>query len=213
MTDFFMGDSHYGHANIIQYSKRPQYRESDYVIKDGRQVWIAPVVKRARRDEMDAFLIARHNSVVKPSDTVWHVGDFCFGSTADVIRYFRQLNGNFNILYGNHDESLRNFASIIHLYDDLKNRIKFLGDYAEINVQGQDIVLMHYAMRVWNGSHHGVWQLYGHSHGSLPDDPHALSFDVGLDCHNYYPVSFEQVKAIMATKTFKPIDHHKGSHA
>jgi calcineurin-like phosphoesterase family protein len=63
-------------------------------------------------------------------------------------------------------------------------------------------------MRVWNKSHHGAWHLYGHSHGTLPDDPNALSFDCGVDCHNYTPISFEQVEAIMAKKTFKPIDHH-----
>jgi len=63
-------------------------------------------------------------------------------------------------------------------------------------------------MRVWNKSHHGALNLYGHSHGSLPDDPHALAIDVGVDCHNFTPISFEQVKKIMSKKTFKPIDHH-----
>ena len=35
----------------------------------------------------------------------------------------------------------------------------------------QDIVLCHYAMRVWQKSHYGAWMLYGHSHGTLPDNP------------------------------------------
>ena len=43
----------------------------------------------------------------------------------------------------------------------------------------QGIVLCHYAMRVWNKSHHGNFMLYGHSHGSLADDPNSMSFDVG----------------------------------
>ncbi len=42
---------------------------------------------------------------------------------------------------------------------------------AEISVHGQPIVICHYAMRVWNRSHHGAWHLYGHSHGNLPDTP------------------------------------------
>ena len=43
---------------------------------------------------------------------------------------------------------------------------------------------------------------------SLPDDPNSLSMDVGVDCHNFFPVSFEEFDARMKKKTFKPIDHH-----
>jgi calcineurin-like phosphoesterase family protein len=43
--------------------------------------------------------------------------------------------------------------------------------------------------------HHGAWHLYGHSHGALP--PYGKSFDVGVDCWNYKPVSFEQVQEKM----------------
>lgn len=59
-------------------------------------------------------------------------------------------------------------------------------------------------MRTWNGSHRGIWQLYGHSHGNLSDDEAALSFDVGVDCHNFYPVSYEEVKGIMKNKKWTP---------
>ena len=55
-------------------------------------------------------------------------------------------------------------------------------------------------MRVWNKSGHGRWQLFGHSHGNLPDDPKSLSIDVGVDCHGYHPISFEKVRSLMAKK-------------
>ena len=69
-------------------------------------------------------------------------------------------------------------------------------------------MLSHYAHRVWEGSHKSTWMLYGHSHGSLPEIESSLSFDVGVDCWNYFPISFEQVLEKMATKNHKPIDHH-----
>ena len=88
------------------------------------------------------------------------------------------------------------------------------------------IVLMHYAMRVWNKSHWGMWHLYGHSHGSLPEDPKSMSFDVGVDAiakryavdgiinpDDYRPISYEEVKAIMEKKTFTSIDHHNERRA
>jgi len=77
-----------------------------------------------------------------------------------------------------------------------------------IDLAGQQIILCHYAMRVWDKSHWGIWHLYGHSHGSLPDDPRSLSYDVGVDKNNFTPLLFEEVKEIMSKKTFKPVDHH-----
>jgi len=59
-------------------------------------------------------------------------------------------------------------------------------------------------MRTWNASHHGVWHLYGHSHGTLSDDEKALSIDVGVDCHNFYPISYEEVKELMKAKKWTP---------
>jgi hypothetical protein len=29
-----------------------------------------------------------------------------------------------------------------------------------------------------------------------------------VDSHNYFPLSFEEVRVIMSKKTFVPIDHH-----
>jgi len=66
----------------------------------------------------------------------------------------------------------------------------------------QSIVLCHYAFRVWNKWRYGAWNLYGHSHGSLSPLPQSLSLDVGVDCHDFTPLSYTQVKAIMSTRGF-----------
>lgn len=148
-------------------------------------------------EEHDEALIANWNSKVTRRDIVYHCGDFAW---VNVAKYAARLNGQIHLVMGNHDrlksEDKKHFASI----SDLKT----------VKVQGQSIILCHYAMRVWNKSHYGAWHLYGHSHGSLPDDPNSLSFDVGMDCHGYYPIEFDEVKAIMSTKTYNPVDHHIG---
>jgi calcineurin-like phosphoesterase family protein len=41
--------------------------------------------------------------------------------------------------------------------------------------------------------------LYGHSHGELPEND-SLSFDVGVDCNNYAPVSLDEVNERMEKK-------------
>lgn len=158
---------------------------------------------------MDEILIANWNARVTDEDVVYHLGDFMFGRTDRLIQILRRLKFKIlKVIWGNHDSTMKEFKNLLRFYPDLNGRSEFLGDYAEVSVDYQDIVLSHYAFRVWNGSHHGAWHLYGHSHGSLKDDPHSLSFDVGVDCHNYAPLSFAEVEAIMTKKFWKPIDHH-----
>ena len=175
---WFTADTHFGHANIIKYANRPFKSEA----------------------EMNKALIENWNKVVQKDDIVFHLGDFCFGrNDYEFDAFFNQLNGNIVFVKGNHDKLA------------WRNKHKFYAahnSYYETEIDDIRITLCHYAMRVWNKSHFGAYHLYGHSHGSLPDDPHSLSFDVGVDCHNYTPISFERVKEIMSQKVFKPIDHH-----
>jgi hypothetical protein len=62
------------------------------------------------------------------------------------------------------------------------------------------ITLCHYAMRTWRNMGYSSWQLYGHSHSNLPEIPHYLSFDVGVDAWDFRPVSIEQVIQKMNAK-------------
>ena len=192
---YFTSDTHWGHANIIKYSKRP------FLFDPSRGF----VDRNLDVDRMDEALIKNWNSVVRPEDTVYHLGDFAFyKDQRKTINVLRRLNGNKILIRGNHDKYLEqdvlNMFGAVHSYYELK--------VPDRDVGKQMIILCHYAMRVWNKSHHGSWMLYGHSHGTLPDDPNSLSFDAGSDCHGYTPISYEQVKKIMSKKTFKPIDHH-----
>jgi calcineurin-like phosphoesterase family protein len=188
---YFYADPHYDHANIIKYCKRP----------------FAGIV------EMNETLIANHNNVVTNNDYVYCIGDFLFGHAFRAVDILKQLNfKEFNFIWGNHDKAMHDLAKRQDLLAQIGRKVNFLGHFKEIRVNKQEITLCHYGMRVWNKSHHGAWCLYGHSHGTLPDDPNALAIDVGVDCHNYTPLSFEQIKEIMAKKKFKPIDHHQGTN-
>ncbi|KKL16922.1 hypothetical protein LCGC14_2490690, partial [marine sediment metagenome] len=70
--------------------------------------------------------------------------------------------------------------------------------------KNQFIVVCHYAMRRWERSHYGSWQLYGHSHGRL--EPIGLQHDVGVDNNNFYPVSLIELVEIMKHRTQHTID-------
>ena len=134
-------------------------------------------------DEMNESLIANHNAIVGKNDITIHAGDFCFGTKywSDLI--IKRLNGNHIFLKGSHDRWLPNSAKTM-----------WRG-----HIEKQFIVVCHYAMRTWERSHYGSWQLYGHSHGTLP--PVGKQWDVGVDNNNFKPVSFEQLKEIMSKQT------------
>lgn len=181
---FFCSDTHFGHANIINYSNRPY---SDV-------------------EEMNEALIKNWNQVVGKNDTVYHLGDFAFMPYDKFKNLLWRLNGYIHFMRGNHDKMIDQ-----HKQDILRvGKIVSIQDYKEIKVAGKMIVLFHYGQRVWNKSHHGSIHLYGHSHGSLP--PFGRSVDVGVDCkeitHEYRPVSLDEVLDYMSKREFQKVDHH-----
>ena len=149
------------------------------------------------RNDMDLQLIANWNSVVAKDDTVYHLGDFCFCTEQEGQAILDSLKGKKHLISGNHDKVAKKLVG----WESIQPML-------EVSIDGKLIILCHYALRVWNKSHHGSWHLYGHSHGSLPDDPNSLSFDAGVDCHNYQMLNMDAVRRIMKTKTWKAVDHH-----
>lgn len=160
---------------------------------------IINLAKRPFKDvhEMDNVLIHNWNSVVQPGDTVYHLGDFNLGGR-DTEDFLKRLNGTIHLLVGNHEKR----ALMV------RDRFASVSEVIHATINCQKMTMCHYAWLTWPDSGRGSWMLHGHSHGGLPDDPTALRLDVGVDCWNYTPVSFHQLRARMATKTYKPIDHH-----
>ena len=181
MKIFFTSDTHFGHANIIKYCDRPF----------------------ADANDMNEQLIANWNNVVSPDDVVYHLGDFAFGDAFVVSRIMQRLNfAHMHFIKGNHDKPFLTWynAELSPQVEKIARKVTVYPHFLETKIQGNKFVLCHYAMRVWNESHRGALHLYGHSHGTLPDDPNSKSFDVGVDCHNYHPISLERVLKIMDKK-------------
>lgn len=142
-------------------------------------------------EEMNEEIISRWNSKVSPRDSVYVLGDFgFFRSRQEAEKMVSLLRGSIYLLKGNHDKKqilkARNLAAV--------------WETRSLQVGSGIIFLSHYAHRVWNKSHHGSWHLYGHSHGNLPEDPSSMSFDVGVDCCDFYPLSLEEIAEKMLEK-------------
>lgn len=167
---FFTADTHFFHKNILHLGKGRPFNTIE---------------------EMNEILIENWNKVVSKKDIIYHLGDFAFKSQIHEIEgILNRLNGNKILIKGNHDSRIIcNSKKWSEVYD-----------YKEIKIDKQKIVLFHYPLREWNGSWKGSFHLYGHCHNNLPDDPKLKSFDVGVDGHNFKPISFEEVKKIINMK-------------
>jgi len=151
-------------------------------------------------EEHDEALVVNWNKVVHPGHLVYHLGDVAWHrDEADIELLLGRLNGTKILIQGNHDKGkvlkAKGWAKVCY--------------YHEITVDGQFIVLFHYRMVVWNRSHYGSWALHGHSHGSLPMNIGAKTFDVGTMCWGYAPINYDQVSEEMAKHHWTQVDGHK----
>jgi len=85
---FVVSDTHFGHANIIDYSNRP-FRHRN----GARDV-----------ESMNRTLVNNWNHTVSPNDIVYFLGDVAFGRRSRTTSYWlRRLNGRKITIKGNHD--------------------------------------------------------------------------------------------------------------
>ena len=189
MTTFLTSDFHFHHKRICEYSNRP---------------W-------AQEDNTET-LINIWNRDVQPNDTVYHLGDFSFAGSskvAEVWSIIKRLNGKKKFIFGNHDNrSLWELVECKAWEENLQDKVEILGDYHEMKIDKQRIVLCHYPLRTWNRKHYGSYMLFGHCHGSLviPDE---RTMDVGIDAHPEWKLySWQEIRDKMSLIQKPIIDHH-----
>lgn len=133
--NLYISDLHLGHANVIRFDGRPYQTV----------------------EEMDADLIRRWNETVNPDDTVYILGDFCWGKEDDWIRHLQRMKGNKVLIRGNHD--IRNMSA------KLRNMFQDVKDYKEIKDGDRNVIICHYPMPFYKRSYfERQYMLYGHVH-------------------------------------------------
>lgn len=181
MTLFLTSDTHFGHKNILHLGKGRPFND----ILDHNET-----------------IIKNWNEVVKPTDMVYHLGDFAMGNNLKLLRdWLSRLNGQKHLILGNHDN--RKMHSIL-LQEGLWCSIR---DYHMIPITLENkteikLVLSHFPILEFNGAwHSNVVHCYGHIHDivSYDDVYKKLSFKaihIGVDTS----------ERIINTKSYTPIN-------
>lgn len=165
-STYFTADTHTGHGRIIDYCNRP-FKSVE---------------------EMDETIIQRFNELLRPGDTLYHLGDVCW-SKYNLDRFFGRLPGvQVHLIYGNHDKWLRKPKP-----QDIHRTICSAKDLDSYGTGQAHALLCHYPLRSWPGRGKGSYSLYGHCHGTLPGEGRQM--DVGVDTNKFYPYHWDEICA------------------
>jgi len=160
---WFTSDTHFGHKNILVYQKAD--RPFDSV------------------EEMNEALISNWNYCVAPKDTVYHLGDFCFGKKN--IDIAGRLNGNKRLIMGNHDcypvsEYLQYFKKIFGA------------------LYWKNCILTHIPVHPSNLGSRAFLNVHGHLHDMAVKDSHYEDMNylnVSVERNNLYPMNSDIINA------------------
>lgn len=132
----YISDLHFGHKNILKFDNRP--------FDD--------------LEEMEIALVENWNGVVRPNDTTYILGDFCWSSKdAEWTRLLDKLNGSKVLIRGNHD--IKNMSPY------LKSKFADVKDYKEVTDCGKRVIMSHYPMLLHKAAYNpDCIMLCGHVH-------------------------------------------------
>lgn len=160
---FLISDTHFGHKNILT------FRNSlGHLIRDGFK----------DIDHHNEVLIERWNSVVKPEDKVYHLGDVGFKNWTAMEKILTRLNGTKVLIKGNHDNhKLSQYAQVfkdVRAYHVLD---RFILSHVPIHP---------HSIGRWKAN------IHGHLHQDDVGDPNY--FNVSVEKINYTPIDFEVIR-------------------
>jgi calcineurin-like phosphoesterase family protein len=160
---FLVSDTHFGHKNILSFS-RP----------DG-----SPMRSFSSVEEMDEHIISRWNSVVRPQDKVYHLGDVAMHRQH--IQTMGRCNGHHRLVRGNHD--IFNIKYYLEYFDEI-HAVRVL----------DNMILSHIPLHP-----ESLGRFRGNVHGHVHNNVEPLHFgpryyNVSVEAIDYTPVSLEDVK-------------------
>lgn len=157
----------------------------------GERVWVTSdthfghesIIKYCNRpfktiQEMDEYIIEKWNSMIQKQDHVYIIGDFAFNNH---MKYIDALKGRKHLILGNHDS----------MSAECYKRFVTVSEQKQIKYQNHYFVLSHCPLRNWTNSYRGTTCLFGHVHGRIKT--YNLSFDIGMDTHNYIPYNMDEI--------------------
>lgn len=168
---YLISDTHFNHTNIIKYCSRP--------FKDA--------------EEMNDHMIDQWNSVVKPQDKVYHLGDVYMGGSRGYTEHLlkHRLNGHKRLILGNHDNGK---DQILHHAFEKIDIWRMFPEFGLLLTH----VPVHRSALLKSGRNGSPDQVLLNVHGHIHERP-APTADhlcVCVEQINYQPVNIEEIRIV-----------------
>lgn len=175
--------------------------------------------------DMTHGILKKINDVVRPSDILIHLGDFCLDTSLEQFNWLLDSIQCQTIYYvtGNHENPhfkqiylklLKEKYGDCHFAYPIKYKnMVYVGPYLEICVNNQLFICSHFPFMIWNKMETGSIHLTGHSHGSCRNtnskNTYGKILDIGVDEFNG-PISFSDIIKLINSKLYASVklDHH-----
>ncbi len=181
-NSFVISDTHFSHENSWAKFKNP----------DGTSMR-----NFTSTEEMDEYMVECWNSVVGPSDKVYHLGDVSISKKG--LEFVKRLNGKKRLVRGNHD-----------IYKDKDYYAVGFEQIHGVRVFVDQFILSHIPLHPESVSQRFIRNVHGHLHNNFVKK--AISFDadagkvvysdtdaderyvcVSVERINYTPISFDEI--------------------
>jgi len=168
MADIWViSDTHFNHSNIISFCGRPF----------------------ANAEIMNECLVDNWNSVVKPGDKVYHLGDVYMGggfSKEDTERLLRSLNGRKRLILGNHDNGKD------QILQRTFEKIDVWRMFPEMGLLLTHVPVHESTLEEGRFRDHRMLNIHGHIHTNASPSKHHQC--VCVEQIDYRPVNIEELR-------------------
>ncbi len=175
---WLISDTHFHHSNILK-----------FVGYDGKPMRVFDNVSH-----MDEYMVAAWNSVVKPEDKIYHLGDVALAHTAESFNILKRLNGRKTLILGNHDpKDLRLLSPYFkHIYSS-----RMLSN----------LLLTHIPVHPMSLGKADA-NVFGHVHNNIvPGQYGPRYYNISIEVlHDYTPIHLEDLKSKIAKQIRRESD-------
>jgi len=174
---YFISDTHFLHSNIIDYCGRPQ--------------------------DFNQMIIRNWNSVVRPEDYVFHLGDFSagVGKVTDGYDKLKKiaslLNGEKHLIRGNHDH----YSNDAYINDFGFTSVNDYVVYKNLFLCHYPLIIDKYTKPEMIDNFNSLKKLFKESNASylIHGHSHKTNFggkriNVSVDLHDFTPVSLDDLE-------------------
>lgn len=153
--------------------------------------------------QMDEYILEKWNSVVKPGDIVYHLGDVFMGDRERFKKQWPKFNGSKRLIVGNHDDikflSSGGFFAKVQMWRMFPEFGLMLshvplhkGALKRHWIKRENYNLLEYYWRIFLRRNKTMLNVHGHIHQN--PSPRGPYHNVSVEAVDYTPVNIEELR-------------------